>query len=249
MRVDYDAVAHLYDEPLRDHTADAGLITFLHGRDTGTPARILDIGCGTGKQLAANRAQLPHLRMIGVDRFSGMLRIAQRRSAGVDWLQGDGAALPLASASVDYATCQYAYPHVGRTDRLIAEVFRVLRPGGRFVMVNIDPWAMPGWLLYRFFPEAEELDRQDFVTVDRFVDLMTAAGFAGVTVTRQDKSVRQTLADFLGYASARHRTSHFIAMSDAAYEAGLERLRRAVEQDDGSEQRSAFAVVTIAGER
>lgn len=248
-RVNYDEIAHLYDEPLRDHTADRHLIAFLAARTGGAPVRILDVGCGTGKQLAANRAQLPKVLMAGVDRFAGMLRIAQKRCPSVGWLQADGAELPLALQSFDYASSQYAYPHIGRTERLIAELFRVLKPGGRFVMTNIDPWAMAGWLLYRFFPEAYELDQQDFVRVDTFVALMRAAGFENVTVVREDKSIRQTLGDFQTYASARHRTSHFMALRDEAYLAGLQRLQRAIDDDDGSEKLSAFSLVTIAGDK
>jgi SAM-dependent methyltransferase len=249
VRVDYDAIAHLYDEPLRDHVVDAQLMEFLRARSESTPARILDVGCGTGKQLTADHHHLPALRLVGVDRFAGMLRIAKRRGPGVDWLQADGAELPLKAQSVDYATCQYAYPHIGRPERVITEVFRVLRSGGRFVMTNIDPWAMPGWLLYRFFPEAYDLDRRDFVEVDRFVALMQAAGFTEICVTRQDKSVDQTLPDFLAYASERHRTSHLLAMADNAYAAGVRRLQEAVAADDGRAQRSEFALVTIAGEK
>ena len=57
-RVDYDLIAPLYDEPIREHPVDARLLEFLGERKDldGTAVRVLDVGCGTGQQLSANRS-------------------------------------------------------------------------------------------------------------------------------------------------------------------------------------------------
>lgn len=251
MRIDYDKIAHLYDEPLRDHAVDDRLVAFAAGRpDARRTLRVLDIGCGTGKQLAANRVAFPQAQLIGVDRSRQMLRVAARRCASVAWLQADAVALPLVSRSVDYATSQYSYQHVARTASFLAEVVRVLTPGGRFVMTNIDPWAMPGWLVYRYFPGAWERDQRDFLRVEEFSALMELAGFSGVEVSRTDLSRDERLRDFLGYASARHRASQLTAISDAEYEQGLARLREECERERGAAvERSQFVRVVITGVR
>jgi ubiquinone/menaquinone biosynthesis C-methylase UbiE len=251
-RVDYDRIAHLYDEPFRDHVVDPHLIEFLESVDDETAARlrVLDVGCGTGLQIAANRQRMPDVDFVGVDRFQAMLRIARARCPDAWWLQGDGAALPLGPQTCHYATSQFAYPHVRNPPALIADVFRVLRPGGRFVMTNIDPWSMPGWSIYRYFPEALALDRQDFVPVETFVTLLEGAGFQGVRVTRHDLSRRERVDDFLAFASKRHRASQLLAIPDAAYAAGLERLRKAVHEAAGDEPivESTFVLVTIVAD-
>jgi ubiquinone/menaquinone biosynthesis C-methylase UbiE len=49
-RVNYDRIAPLYDEPERDHPLDSNLFEFLAANDHPEPVRVLDVGCGTGKQ-------------------------------------------------------------------------------------------------------------------------------------------------------------------------------------------------------
>lgn len=100
-RIDYDHIAHLYDEPSRDHAVDPNLLSFLAEKDSSLAADVvvIDIGCGTGKQLAANRERYPKARLVGIDRFQEMLRIAQNRCPSASWIRADGAALPLASSS------------------------------------------------------------------------------------------------------------------------------------------------------
>ena len=68
-RVDYDRIAHLYDEPLRDFTADPNLAKYLleHPQSSVSELVVLDMGCGTGKQLAANREKYPDTAMVGLD--------------------------------------------------------------------------------------------------------------------------------------------------------------------------------------
>lgn len=252
-RLDYDRIAHLFDEPLRDHEVDPHLVRFIEedARRRAQDVSILDVGCGTGKQLASNRAAFPHLRMTGLDRFAGMLQIARARCPTVTWVHGDGARLPFRSTSFDYVSNQFSYPHVRDKRSLIAEIFRVLTPRGRFVMTNIDPWSMPDWAIYRFFPEARRLDEQDFLPVHEFAGLMTSAGFDGVTTERTRSGVRESLRGFLDYVSGRHRSSHFMAMSDAAYGAGIRRIQEALDNTDDPDETfdNDVVMVTITGQK
>lgn len=150
-RVNYDQIAHLYDEPMRRHSVDARLLAFLKERGDLDPdtVHILDVGCGTGSQLAANREFLPNACMVGVDPFRQMLRVASRSAPASFWVQGDGSRLPLAASGFDYITNQFSYQHIAQQESFVGEMFRVLRPSGRFTMTNIDPWSMPDWAIYR----------------------------------------------------------------------------------------------------
>ena len=251
-RVDYDRIAHLYDEPARDHSVDPQLVAFLdeHVGCQSGDTRILDLGCGTGKQLAANHAAFPHIAAVGLDRFRGMLRIAHARCPDVQWAHGDASRIPFRSQSFDYATNQFSYHHIRDQPGFIGEVFRVLKTGGRFVVLNMDPWSMPEWILYRYFPGARDVDHQDFLTASDFTDLMRATGFTNVQVARQRQRTQESLVDFLAYARQRHRTSQLVAVSDETYEAGLRHLERQVEQDgDAATVASDFCLITIRGDK
>jgi len=248
-RTDYDKIAHLYDERARDHVADEALLDFLSTRGSfrqSTPC-VLDVGCGAGKQLAANHERLSGVAFVGIDRFQGMLRIARQRCPEIAWIQADGASLPLVSQACDYATSQFSYPHVRNTAGLLNEIFRVLRPGGRFVMTNIDPWSMTNWAIYRYFPEALALDCQDFLPVGQFLDLMRAVGFQGVSARQEERSSWRDAEEFLAFASDRHRASQLMAISNEAYTAGLQRLIRDTQLR--SNFISQFVLVTITGDK
>src|SRR5262245_49970763 len=112
-RVDYDLIALQYDsQPYRQKTVDPALVAFLAQRQPGRSITVLDVGCGTGNQLVANLAVYPATRMVGVDRFRGMLRQAQPKAPTLAWIQADGTALPFAEQAFDFITCQYALHHI-----------------------------------------------------------------------------------------------------------------------------------------
>jgi SAM-dependent methyltransferase len=252
MRVDYDTIAHLYDEPRRDHPPDRLLEEFLAVRRSGSAAdiRVLDVGCGTGKQLASNRARFGRMTLIGIDRSAGMLRIARAREPDVAWIQGDAQDLPLGSGTIAYATNQFSYPHIRDKTRFVSEIYRVLRPGGRFVLTNIDPWAMEQWIIYRYFPEARELDERDYLTKASLVTLLADVGFVDIETSARDLSRDEDLAQFHAYAAQRHSTSQFLALPDGVYEAGLGRVRGHLSAAGaGVTVPSEFVILTISADK
>ncbi len=97
---------------------------------------VLDVGTGTG--LVAREALAlvgPTGRVIGVDPSAGMM--AQARLGEVALLQGRAEELPCGDACVDFVSMGYALRHLSDLDRALAEFRRVLRPGGRMVMLEI----------------------------------------------------------------------------------------------------------------
>ncbi len=249
-QVDYDQIAHLYDEPGRDFEPDPDLLDYLRQQSVAGSCRILDMGCGTGKQLAADQPILPGLQMVGLDLFRGMLLQAQRRSERVSWIQGDNANSPFAEASFDYITNQFSYHHVRDKRGLFAEAYRILKPGGRFSIVDLDPWSMPGWIIYRHFPAAWRKDAADFLPLCDLTSLMEQIGFRDVQVRRERKTNQERLGEFLAYATRRYRTSQLLAISTREYERGIARIRELIAKF-GSEApvASEICLAWITGDR
>jgi ubiquinone/menaquinone biosynthesis C-methylase UbiE len=105
---------------------------------------VLDAACGTGRY-AAYLAGRGH-RVIGVDRSPDMLAKARQKLPESDFREGDLEALPLEAESVDAAVCALAMVHLAEVDRAVAELTRVVRPGGRVIISDVHPFPiLLGW--------------------------------------------------------------------------------------------------------
>ena len=140
------------------------------------------------------------------------------------WVQADGALLPFRAQSFDFITCQYALHHMQDKAGMLREVFRVLRPGGRFILSNICPQEMTDWLYYQYFPEARALDLVDFWPPEVVVEVMQAVGFVARTVERQHVRYEQDLRVWLETVRQRDTCSQLLTISETAYAAGVRRL-------------------------
>jgi SAM-dependent methyltransferase len=92
---------------------------------------VADLGCGPGGSLDVFRAANPAVRWIGLD-VPGSPEAALRTRTDGEFLTFDGARIPLADGSVDLVYCKQVLEHVSAPAPLLADVRRVLRPGGRF---------------------------------------------------------------------------------------------------------------------
>lgn len=226
MRVNYDKIAHLYDSgPFRGKEVDPHLLAFLAERgETAVPPRILDLGCGTGNQLVANQPHIPEAQFVGLDLFAGMLCRAQAKNEIVHWLQGNSATPPFANESFDYISNQFSFHHVPDKVGMIRGVYRVLRGNGRFVMQNTAPHEMTDWIYYHYFPTSYTLDCDHYLTLEELQILLAATGFVNIQLERNHFHYKQDLAQFLVLVQARVAASQLIAISDADYAAGLQRV-------------------------
>ncbi|NLG55758.1 MAG: class I SAM-dependent methyltransferase [Rhodococcus sp.] len=168
-------------------------------------ADVLDIGCGTGFHLPmfAQSAR----SVIGVEPHPPLIAAARARVEGLPGVriaEAGAENLPVEDASVDLVHARTAYFFGPGCGRGIAEAMRVLRPGGRLVVVDLDATSHP----YGEWMRAD-LPQYDPVAVERFFD---AQGFDLTRIdTRWEFADRDALASVLGIEFSPRTASRALA--------------------------------------
>jgi demethylmenaquinone methyltransferase/2-methoxy-6-polyprenyl-1,4-benzoquinol methylase len=118
--------------------------------------RVLDVATGTGMVAAEILARCDGCAVVAIDQSEEMLAAARARFAGyagrVELLRGEAEALPFGDGSFDALTVTYLLRYVDDPRATIAELARVLRPGGRMVSLEfgVPPWP-PAYLAWRLY--------------------------------------------------------------------------------------------------
>jgi len=102
-----------------------------------SPGRAIDVACGTGRHAAWLHAA-GH-ETTGVDRTPEMLELARQRVPHASFEEGDFTALRFDDDTFDFAICALALTHIADPSPAIAEMARVVRPGGRIVLTDAHP--------------------------------------------------------------------------------------------------------------
>jgi SAM-dependent methyltransferase len=109
---------------------------------------VLDVGCGDG-QVSRLASKLGSARVIGVDPTWNQLTVARDRAGGPSYGRAGAAALPFRDATFDAVVACLVFEHIQAVDTAIAEVARVLKPGGRFLFFLNHPLLQTpnsGWI-------------------------------------------------------------------------------------------------------
>jgi ArsR family transcriptional regulator len=142
------------------------------------PLDVADIGCGEG-YLTLEAARWART-VVGIDRSDEVLERAKalatrRRVANVEWKKGDLSRLPLRDESVDVALLSQSLHHASDPERAIAETMRVLRPGGRLLILDLREHDQ-AWVRNRFG------DRHLGFSSSELETLLRGAGMSDVLV-------------------------------------------------------------------
>jgi SAM-dependent methyltransferase len=132
-----EGLEELHEESSRTHLIDVWTRRAILARVGRLPEgpTVIDLGCSTGYLLEDLRRAVPDARLIGVDLVAGGLRKAHENVPDAELLQADACALPLEDSSVDAAVSANLLEHVPADESALAEIFRILRPGARAVIV------------------------------------------------------------------------------------------------------------------
>jgi ubiquinone/menaquinone biosynthesis C-methylase UbiE len=149
---------------------------------------VLEIGCGVGR---VGKHMATHCRRwIGTDVSSNMLRFAAenlRASGNAEFVELSGYNLsPIASESVDVVYCTVVFPHLSQWDRYsyVEDAFRVLRPGGKLYVDNVNLCSESGWRIFEEHRRIPPLERIPEIgecsTPEELREYLKRAGFESV---------------------------------------------------------------------
>lgn len=203
---------------------DAREAAFEAVRDAA-PVRVLEVGCGWG-EFAARIAEELGAEVVAIDQSPRMVELA--REHGVDARVADVQELPFGDGEFDVAVANWMLYHVPELDRGLAELARVLRPGGRLVAATnsldhlAELWALVGRDRRdepeRFFSEtAEEPLRNHFARVNRrdvvgtvtFPDADAVRGYVASSVAH--KHLAEAVPELDGPLVATRHNTVFVA--------------------------------------
>jgi ubiquinone/menaquinone biosynthesis C-methylase UbiE len=176
----FDAWSYVYDFPLVQRATYRPVHDAVLRALAAEPcARVLDVGCGTGR-LADRLREAPSVRtVVGLDFSAGMLEQARARLGSTETatlVRGDATRLPFADAAFDAAVSTEAFHWFPDQDAALAEIHRVLRPGGRLLLALVSP-------PFEFIADAFEVGMRMvgqplwWTTPSRLAAQVTRAGF------------------------------------------------------------------------
>ena len=149
----FDAIAPRYD--LLNHVLSAGLDRGWRARavdelQLSANARVLDLCTGTADLALTTVRRNTSVAVVGVDFAGEMLRFAKDKvrrlglARSIRLVRGDGTQIPLVDACCDAVTIGFGIRNVIDPERALAEILRVLRPGGRLAILEFGEPRIPG---------------------------------------------------------------------------------------------------------
>src|SRR5260221_4691309 len=149
----FDAIAKRYD--LLNHLLSAGLDVRWRARaireaQLAPDARVLDLCTGTADLAIAAVDAASNARVVGVDFADAMLRVGLDKLRGraldrqIALVRGDATAIPVRDGWADAATIGFGIGNVAQPDAALKELARVVKPGGRLVILEFGEPIIPG---------------------------------------------------------------------------------------------------------
>lgn len=225
---------HRFFEPITGRVIEP----LLDAARVGPGTRTLDVATGPG--YVAARAAVRGASVVGVDIAEHMVALAASLHPAIEFRQADAESLPFAHGSFDAVVANFLVPHLGRPEQAVAELARVLAPGGRLALTA---WDAPGQTrLIGVLLDAVELAGAKsppalppgpsffrFAAEDEFGGLLRRAGVVGIEVQTVSFTHRLSGPDELweGLLTGTIRTAPLVL-----WQAGetQERIKRALDR-------------------
>jgi SAM-dependent methyltransferase len=178
----------------------------LLSRRAEKTARLLEVGSGSGRILSSLHERDPALQLTGIDLSSEQTELARRTHPEIEFACGNGEALPFPDDHFDFVIFFDYLEHIERPQNSLAEIFRVLKPGGSLHLVcpaeRQSIYGISAWLFGRHFKAstAGHIQRYSRRGLER---LVTDAGLQ-ITDRRYSYHLLGSLMDYALFALMLH---------------------------------------------
>jgi len=240
---DYNAIAEAYDR----HRGGRGpyLPALVRLAEESRAKRVLELGSGTGNSARAFLEEYP-CTLTGIDRAHRMLVRAGAKGIPADWVNADGAHLPIANGSVNFIFGVLMLHLNQEIAPLLAECHRVLGQG-RVAFVTAPQDFIRMHPLNAYFPSFAKIDLDRFQSEEAIAEAMSAVGFTDtrVEITKRDpEAIDQAYVDKV----ANHFITTLRLVPEDEFAAGLKRLRADVAKKGQLDEPMVWEAAVISGE-
>ena len=225
-------------------------VPFLDSLNLCGDEQVLEVGSGLGILAAEVARQVPHGSVVGLE-YSGdqLAKAKSLANPNLSFRQGDAHQLPFEVNSFDVVYCRYVLEHVAKPDAVLAEMHRVLKPGGRALAQENNILILE---LYPVCPAFDHIWRQfavlqgrlggDALIGKKLFPLFKQAGFEKIELSLQPEvhwsessNFREWMQNAIGNVeSGRERMQEKGLATETEIEAAIHELQGLMERDDAS---------------
>lgn len=113
---------------------------------------VVDLCCGTGDMALYVKKQQLYAIVTGIDFSPQMLKIAKKRTSDINFLLSDVSTLPFEDSSIDYVIMSFGLRNINIPEKVIEEVYRVLKPNGKFLHLDFGEKNFVNYLFDKAVP-------------------------------------------------------------------------------------------------
>lgn len=184
----FDKWAHKYDESILQHivfrSSHKMLFNEINNNHNGKRLKILDVGCGTGELAHKLADHFKDSGVHGIDISKTMVEKADSKNRGhnIKFKIGDVEDLPYRDDTFDIITCSHSFHHYPDKEKAMSEMFRVLRPNGRLMIID---GCRDTWLGKMIFDIVGKIERHVYhLFGNEFRELFRKIGFNNIVQKR-----------------------------------------------------------------
>jgi ubiquinone/menaquinone biosynthesis C-methylase UbiE len=224
---DYAASFEKYRSQTTETTA-ALIRSVLRYVPSSPGARVIDIGCGTGRY-ALLLASATKAQIFATDLSWEMLKKGQQKDNAqhVSWSLSDACGMPFADESFDAALLFLVLHVVKNSKTALREAYRILRPGGYCLIFAHSYSQLDRQTIFRLFPEARKLNKRRMLSLTKLKELMREIGFHNLRTEEFVETITYSREAFLEKVRSKPNSS-LRAMNDSDFQRRYEALEVAV---------------------